>query len=198
MAYLDQFSADERSLLVSLPYRTGLWVSSCDSTGGHIADTQELEALEKTIQALAQGMFESALVHEIMSESFLRRAAWPEWAKNYSTLPENCKRAIGIMTTHKIPARDIDAYRHILMQIGLDVARAFREVHTNEPMLHKITRGVGIAIDRFFGALQGDSRASEDLLNISYEEDLALNTLAQSLRGNIDHAAEHAGTIMNS
>ena len=57
---------------------------------------------------------------------------------------------------------------------------------------------IGAGVDRAFGALQGEKHIPENLLNISYEEDLALNTLANALRGDVDHAAEYAGTILNS
>ncbi len=190
MAYLDPFSPDERDLLMSLPYRAGLWVSASDSTGGHIADASELDALEKTIQGLAQGMFESALVHEIMAGTFLRRAEWPEWAKHYAATPDDCKRAIAAMQTRNIPSRDIEAFRRMLMQIGLEVARAFREYDRNDPVLHRLTRRISMTVERFFGALQGEKYAPENILNISYSEDIALNTLANALRGEVDSAAE--------
>lgn len=197
MAYLDQFSAEERNLLISLPYRAGLWVSASDSTGGHRADTQELEALEKAIRGLAQGMFESALVHEVIAETFLKRSEWPEWAKTYAATPADCKQAVALMNARKVPARDIDTFRRILMQIGLEVARAFREYEGNEPFSHRLMRRISIMADRFFGAMQGEKYVSEDLLNISYSEDLALNALANALRGDIDHVAEAQLMINN-
>jgi hypothetical protein len=195
MAYLDQFSADEKNLLISLPYRAGLWVSASDATGGHTADEKELEALAKSIQGLSQGMFESALVHEVMAETFLHRAEWPVWAKNYGVTPDDCKRAIALMQARKVPPRDVDAFRRMLMQIGLEVARAFREYDRNEPFSHRLVRQISILVDSFFGALQGEKHVSEDILNISYSEDIALNALAMALRGEIDLTAE--STVSN-
>lgn len=183
MAFLEVFSEDERRFLVSLPYRAGVWVSSSDTTGGQESGAQELQALERAIQGIAQGMFESAFVHEVMAETFLRKAEWPEWARGTGTVPDDCRCAIAMMRERNMPVRDVDAYRRILMQIGLEVAKAFREYTRNEPFLYRLTRGIGIAVDRFFGALRGEKYVSQDLLNISYSEDVALNTLAMSLRG---------------
>jgi hypothetical protein len=193
MAFLDGFSEDERQFLAALPYRTGLWISSSDSAGGHDASAQERDALEKTIQGIVQGMFESAFVHEIMAETFLHRDQWPVWAGQATSIPEDCKKAVAMMQSRKLPIRDIDAYRHILMQIGLEVARAFREHHKDEPVFFRITRSIGLTFDRLFGIVQGEKYVSEDLLNISYNEDLALNALATALRG-----TDGAGMVSNS
>lgn len=197
MAFLEGFSNEERSLLVSLPYRTGLWVSSCDLNGGSSADNKELDALEKTIQVFAQGMYESALIHEILAETFLQKAEWRNWGRNLAAVPDDCRKAVQILKG-KVSPRDVDAFRRILMQIGLEVARAFREYDKNEPWHYRLSRKIGMIVDRFFGAMRGEKYASEDLLNISYEEDIALNKLAMALRGEAEHATENAGIIVNT
>ena len=197
MGFLKDFSRDERDTLISLPYRVGLWVSSSDSTGGTDSNLQEEVALEKAINSIAQGMFESAFVHEIMSETFLQRQEWRRWSANVQSVPQDCLGAIRILQS-RVPQRDIDAYRHILMQVGLEVARAFREYDQDAPLLTRIIRGISIGVDRVFGIMHGEKYVSEDLLNISYEEDLALNELAKALRGDVDDIAEGAQIITNT
>jgi hypothetical protein len=197
MAFLENFSQAERDLLVSLPYRAGLWVSASDASGGHAADQKELDALERTIARIAHGMFESAFVHEVMAETFLRKAEWPGWAENTKTVLDDCQAVIKIINNH-LPPRDADAYRHILMQIGLEVARAFREYTTNAPFAARFFRGISVMIDRLFGIVQGEKFVSETVLNVSYEEDLALNALAKALRGDADTAVNSIGLIVNS
>lgn len=197
MTSLKEFSREDQDFLISLPYRVGLWISSSDNTGGVVSDGHELEALEKSIAGIVHGMFESAFVHDVMAESFLRKQDRQNWAVDIARVPEDCQRAITLLQG-KMSGRDVDTFRRILMQIGVEVARAFREYDRNEPLIHRLTRVIGIGVNRFFGALQGERYVSEHLLNISYEEDIALNKLAKALRGEVDHAAEHAGTIMNS
>ncbi len=197
MGFLKDFSRDERDMLVSLPYRVGLWVSSSDSTGGTDSNLQEEVALEKAITGIAQGMFESAFVHEIMAETFLQRQEWRRWSANVQSVPEDCRESIKLLKT-RILQRDIDAYRHILMQVGLEVARAFREYDHNAPLLDRVFRWISIGVDRIFGIMHGEKYVSDDLLNISYEEDLALNKLAKALRGEADDIAEGAHIITNS
>lgn len=197
MAFLKDFTREERDLLASLPYRVGLWVSMSDHTGGSESNEQEIAALEKTITRIAQGMFESAFVHEIMADTFLRREEWPVWSADLKNVPGDCVTAIKFLQG-RLPVRDIDAYRHILMQIGLEVARAFREYDRSEPLMYRLTRWLSIGVDRLFGIMQGEKYVSEDLLNISYEEDLALNELAKALRGETNDLAEGSQMMTNT
>ncbi len=197
MGFLSAFSKEERMILASLPYRVGLWVSSSDTTGGQDSDQEEEAALERAITAIAQGMFESAFVHEVIAETFLNKQEWRNWANNIKTVPEDCVAVIKFMQG-RISQRDIDAYRHILMQVGLEVARAFREHSHAGPFLHRLIRWISIGVDRIFGIMHGDKYVSEDLLNISYDEDLALNELAKALRGEVNDISEGAQIITNS
>jgi len=197
MAFLKEFSKEDRDLLVALPYRVGLWVSNSDNTGGGEADDKEVEALRKTITDITQGMMESAFVHEVMGETFLRNNEWSGWGANMASLPEECSRAV-MLIQGKIPQRDVDAYKRILMHIGVEVARAFREYDSHEPIISRIIRWISIGIDRILGTIQGDKFVASDLLNISYEEDRALNALAQALRGEVNELAEKTRIITHS
>lgn len=197
MGFLKEFSKEERTMLASLPYRVGLWVSSSDSTGGSDSDQQEEAALERAITGIAQGMFESAFVHEVIAETFLSKQDWASWAANVQTVPADCVTAVKFMQG-RLSQRDIDAYRRILMQVGLEVARAFREYDRSEPFLSRIVRWISIGVDRIFGIMHGEKYVSEDLLNISYDEDLALNELAKALRGEVNDISEGTQIITNS
>lgn len=197
MAFLNEFSAEERLMIISLPYRAGLFISTSDASGGHDADAQELIALERTISSIVQGMFESAFVHEVMAETFLEKDEWAHWMKDIKDVPNECHTVIRFLHG-RISQRDIDAYRHILMQIGLEVARAFHESSTNAPLIDKIFRHITLIVYRFFGILQREKFVSEKILNVSYEEDLALNTLAKALRGDNNNVSESVGIITNS
>lgn len=197
MAFLKDFTPEERLMIISLPYRAGLWVSTSDSVGGHDADQKELDALERTIAGIVQGMFESAFVHEVMAECFLEKDEWPKWMGDIKDVPNECRTVIRFLHG-RLSQRDIDAYRHILMQIGLEVARAFREYGGNAPLIDKIFRNISLVVYRIFGVLQREKFISENVLNVSYEEDLALNTLAKALRGDVNDPGESVGVIINS
>src|SRR5262245_12420411 len=114
MAFLEKFSDEERELLVSLPYRAGLWISTSDHTGGGYAGDKEFSALSEVIREKASGMFESAFVHEIMADVHNCRGDWEKWAADIERVPDECRRAVELISK-KLSSRDLDAYRHNIM-----------------------------------------------------------------------------------
>lgn len=181
MAFLEQFSAAEKALIVALPYRAGLWISLSDSTGGARADARELKALSDIIETRARGMFRSAFVHEIVAETHGRKGEWPNWADVIDRVPDEARHAVKLLEG-KLMARDVDAYRHTVMAIAQDVARAFREHDENASLGGRIMTMVRIKLDQAIGVLRGEQYESEALLNISEKEDMALGRLAAALR----------------
>jgi len=53
MSFLDDISSAERELLVSLPYRVGIFVSKSDEEGGEVSGEQELRALSNILTGYA-------------------------------------------------------------------------------------------------------------------------------------------------
>ena len=53
MTTLSDFSASELELLVSLPYKVGVYVSHADDEDGEVDDEREMAALESCIKAIA-------------------------------------------------------------------------------------------------------------------------------------------------
>jgi hypothetical protein len=180
MAFLEQFSAEEKEMLVSLPYRAGLWVSSADKTGSPGADDTEVATLEKIITDMGRGMFDSAFAHEVMAETFARRGDWKSWAAGLETVPDTCAKAVAVIAG-KLGAHDLDGYRQNIMNIGMAVANAFREFDLDTPLPARVCTYAKLALDRLIGKLTGQEYESNDLLNVSYEEDVALAKLAKSL-----------------
>ena len=187
MAFLEQFSEQERDLIVSIPYRAGVWVSSVDDTGGAAADAEELEKLEEIIAEKARGMFESAFVHEVIAETFSRKGDWKRWAEQLDSLLADSTHAVELVSG-KLSERDVDAYRANILNIGVSVAKAFREFDVDAPFFVKIgsnLRLLGEALMRVIKRDKSYDTASE--LNISLAEDIALTklrglTLAKKVR----------------
>ncbi len=180
MAFLEQFSAEEKDMLVSLPYRAGLWVSSADKTGSPDAEDREIATLEKIITDMGKGMFDSAFAHEVMAETFARRGDWKSWTTGLETVPDTCTKAVAVISG-KLGDHDLDGYRQNIMNIGMAVAQAFREFDYNTPFPLRAFTYTKLAIDRLIGKLTGQEYESNDILNVSYDEDVALAKLAKSL-----------------
>lgn len=181
MAFLEQFSAEERALIISVPFRAGHWVSVVDDTGGAKAGDAEREALENIITERARGMFESAFVHEVMAETCTRQDDWKAWSDNMDTVLEDCAKVVGIIGG-KLAERDLDAYRMNVMGIGLAVAKAFREMDDGAPFFVKLQTKILLFIEAIVRLIKRDrSYDAESALNISFEEDVALTKLSKAL-----------------
>lgn len=191
MAFLEKFSDEEKSLLASLPYRAGLWVSTVDEEGGDYAAAKERAALEDIITKKAEGMFESAFVHEVMVETFAQKENWKSWGEHLENVPDECRKAVGIIQD-KLAPNEVDAYRHNIMTISSRVAAAFREFDEKAAIPVKIWTSIKLGIDKIIGLFRGESYESEALLNVSYEEDTALARLSEALHAGVDDTAEDA------
>lgn len=194
MAFLEELSKEEQMLLVSLPYRAGIWVSRADDDGGLSSRHAEQEALERIIRKKSAGMFESAFVHEIMVETFDRKDDWKKWAEDIDDIETDCIKAAQILAK-KMSRHDQDAYRQNVMHIATEVAKAFREFGQKEALPVKIWAFIRIRIDKIIGLFTGQRYESETLLNISYEEDIVLAKLSKALRTGINDVAENAAMV---
>lgn len=185
MAFLEKFSDDEKKLLASLPYRAGYWVSQADAEGGDYAEVKERAALEQIIRRKAEGMFESAFVHEVMVEAFEHKDEWEQWGSDIDTVPEECRKAVTLIA-EKLSPGEVEAFRQNIMVICTQVARAFREFDEKIALPVRIWTKIKIGLDKVIGLITRQEYISEELLNISYEEDVALSRLAEALRAGIE------------
>jgi hypothetical protein len=180
VAFLEQFSDEEKNMIVSLPYRAGIWIGSVDETGSTVSDLHERVSLRDTIEKKASGLFESAFVHEVMVELKRRDVEWDKWQGQVGDILADCKSAVKIVET-KMTEHDTNAYKRNMMQIATSVALAFREFDEKAGFFKKLGVYTRIGIDKILGGIKGESYSSEQLLNISLAEDLALAKLAKAL-----------------
>ncbi|MCB9989563.1 MAG: hypothetical protein H6868_09580 [Rhodospirillales bacterium] len=184
MAFLEKFNKDEQDFLVALPYRVGLWMSAQDDTGSAVAAGQECLALKKVLEQHSRGMFGSAFVHEILTETWTRQHDWPVWETQAEAVPVDCQKA-GALIKAKLGEKDVDAYKQTVLSIAYRVAAAFREYDEDVPFGRRLGRYVRIFLDKVTGFIRGEQYESETLLNISYEEDVALAKLTKSFEEGI-------------
>ncbi len=183
MAFLELFSDTEKDMLVSLPYRAGLWVSLADQSGGEKASLKERAALEDIITRKASGMFESAFVHEVMAEAFARKDQWDLWAQNTQTVPDDSRKAVALIS-EKLTEKDVDAYRYNIMTIGVEIAKTFREFDAGASIIARLYGLFNLYVEAIVRIIKRDpSIQTESALNISYEEDQALSCLSDALHG---------------
>lgn len=181
MAFLEAFTEEEKEILISVPYKAGIWVSQADSTGGEGADDKEKAALENIINEKGKGMFESAFVHEVMSEACNRKQDWNKWADTVDDVLVQAGKAVDIIAA-KLEEKECDAYSANVMAIGVKIAEAFREFDADASVLVKLDTKVRLFLEAMMRVLKHDkSMKTETELNISYEEDQALSKLYKAL-----------------
>ncbi|MCB1721406.1 MAG: hypothetical protein H6860_01720 [Rhodospirillales bacterium] len=180
MSVLDQLSAQQRTLIVSLPYRAGLWVSHSDAAGGDKAHDKELTALANLIDGFSQQVFGSELLQYIMHQTLARKDEWESWASHIDKVPEECKQALEILRAH-VDEKDVTVYAMRLMELGEAVAVAFRE-HDDPVGLDKFKLLASYTLSRVKARLKKvPVKSFDEFLNISAEERKALNRLAGAL-----------------
>jgi hypothetical protein len=137
MNILSEFLPEQRSLIVALPYRVGLWISQIDNTGGDEAKAQELSALSNIIHGFAHDVFGSEFVQHVMTEALARKGEWEAWGEDFDKIPAECKKSIEIMSAH-VDQKEVKAYAARLMEIAEAVALAFREYESMEKFSDKL------------------------------------------------------------
>lgn len=181
MNFLDQLLPDQRTLLVSLPYRVGLFVSQSDSVGGEDADAVEMDALSSLIIAYSQEVFGAETAQYIIGETVARRAEWDEWSNDLDMVEGECFSAVDILSD-AVDVKEVNAFKRSLLEIGEAVALAFREYGESTSMIDKIRVYIHYMKSRSEAVKHGFVPMEWDqYINISLEERKALQVIANAL-----------------
>ncbi|MEZ5814096.1 MAG: hypothetical protein R3E13_05150 [Alphaproteobacteria bacterium] len=180
MDVLNKLSVEERTLIVSLPYRAGLWVSQSDSAGGDEADEKEHTALANIVDGFSQNVFGSELLQYIMNETVGRKDEWPVWEEASGDVLRDCARALDVLRG-VVDEKDVSAYSMRLMEIGEAVALAFREYEEGSALeqFRVYVSYLFMKLKRRLG--KRPSKSFDQFLSISARERKALGKLAKAL-----------------
>jgi len=181
MALLEDFTKDQRDLLVALPYRVGLWIGSSDDTGGGDADDAEAKALAVIVTGFAEDFCKSEFVQMMMEETVARRGEWPEWTHNLDDVPSECIRATDLLT-ERLERKEVTSFKLTLMEIATAVAMAYREFDHSQDLSFRLKVYGRVMAERLRAVFTGQrARGVDEFLNISDAEQKALDVLSQSL-----------------
>lgn len=178
MADLSNFTNDERALIVSIPYRIGVWVSNVDdNTGSKIDDRDERKALEATISALANKSNKIPFAAAVMKDVENNKSIWPTWdnAAAEDLVLNDLRQAITLCQS-KVGAAELKQYKQTIWKVSLVVAQAYGEHVDPDNEMH---------VDRFFqwiGSLGGGAKLGKNPENMSKLEKIALNKLRAILK----------------
>lgn len=178
MIDLSKLSPEEYHLLVSVPYRVGVWISFCDENKkSKLDDKIENKALEGMIATMAAMHRKMPFASLVMKEIRLQSALWSTWqgqAEEAHVL-EDTHKALVLCRT-KAAKGDVAQYKHAVWQTALAVAQAHGEHVDPDNEMH---------VDRFFAWLSSFISApklAKAPENISRDEKIALKKLHALLK----------------
>jgi hypothetical protein len=191
MPHLDHFTDDQRTLLVALPYRVGLWVSHSDDAGGKESNEAEMRVLTEIITSFSEDFLKSEFAQELMEETTRRQSEWAEWSDHIQDIPGECARAVGLLS-ERLDRKELLSFKFNLMEIATDVAMAYREFDEVGDVGYKLKVYAKVALHKFQSLMRGSkSRSLDEFLNISLSEQRALDALAKALDINNERADLH-------
>lgn len=179
MTGLSAFTAEDIRLLVTLPYRAGVWVSHAEDEDGDVDDVREIRALESCIRAVARLHADQSLVGAIIAETLIRREEWNEWAAHCFDVPGDARKAMAALKG-KATETELTNYHAMVMEIASAVAQAHGEFgdfgDADEGLLSGLISRI---VDRFATFSPGDAGHP---MNVSAAEDSALAALSKALQ----------------
>lgn len=181
MNFLDQLPAAERKLLVSLPYRVGLYISQSDQSGGGESDEAEMRALDSIITAYSQEVFGAETVQYVIGETVQRKEEWKDWDADFSQIEHDCHVAIDVLS-NAVDVKEVSAFKRHLIEIGENVALAFREYGAKTPLADKVRMYCAFAKSKKLSKIAGERvKEWDEFINISLDERKALQSIANAL-----------------
>lgn len=179
MANLSSFSQEERALIVSVPYRVGVWISnSDDNENSGMDDKRERQALEAAIARLAKAHPTWPFAAAVMSEVQSNKSMWATWGEQIAEdqVLSDVQKAIKICRG-KVGKRQIREYKQTVWEMGIVVAQAYGEHIDPDNEMH---------LDRFFAwiwSFFGPPSRKKAPENMSPAEKTALKKLRAILKG---------------
>lgn len=180
MSYLEKFTKDEQNLIVSLPYRIGIWISAQDNTGNEAARALEIDALSRIIKKKADGMFETAFIHEVMVETYDKKHQWENLSDMSDSVLEDMVSASAIVA-EKLGEKDARTFGDALFRIAFEVAAAYSEYSQTASLPKRLKRRLKTGYERLVSSIFKEQYDTDHMLNISYDEDIALGRLKKAM-----------------
>ena len=174
MAGFSDFSEEEKLLVVSIPYRVGMWVSNADDNENTKHDDKiEAKALEEAMTRIA-GKTTRSFASSIISHTLKSKKAWKTWRaqSDEKSVLEDLAQVLEICKAH-LSKEQISEYKKLVWNLALVVARSYGEHIDPDNEMH---------VNRFFGKLLGKGNPQK-AENISEIEKETLKKLQVVLKG---------------
>jgi len=179
MPFFDDFMEEERVLIISLPYKVGVWVSQADDVAETEADDdKEFKALRAVLSGIAKEKQQAPFVSEIVDQTLTYQNMWPEWKAASGQTLEDVQRVIDMMRA-RLPEENVRNYARALKRIATVVAHAYGEFEGAEGE-QKDEGFFGGVITKILERVP-ESGEAENPENVSPAEQAALKKLSEIL-----------------
>lgn len=180
MTDLSSFSEQERALIVSLPYKVGLWISHAEDEEGEDDDAQEMKALKHCVVGIAKAHEQNGFIHALLVEMIRGREDWSQWDDDAFQVVAQIKGVKPALQKHLSEA-EYKEFCKVLIEIAIVVAEAHGEFGDwgDEPDESLFSGFMNKMKDRFSG--MADSTGASPM-NISAAEDDAIKQLKAALK----------------
>lgn len=175
---LAQLSPEDETILFSLPYRAGLYVSFSDVTGGWEAQDKEIQSLTAILRQFSEDFFKTEFTQKVLMETLAARIDWLAWSRGINNLPNEVEKMMSVLSP-MMEAEDLQSFCDVILDIALVVAMAFREKEDQTEASPEQVGAIRQLIVRIIGGKKGGDPLSH--VNISDAEKQAVLTLANSL-----------------
>jgi hypothetical protein len=103
------------------------------------------------------------------------------WQEKIEIVPEEIRKVLDFLVD-KLDGKELTAFKNNLLEIAIAVAQAYREFDVSQPLTERVQVYLSILIARIKALIKGQEIQSHDaLLNISRDEKMAINLLADAL-----------------
>lgn len=126
MSEFDIFLDEEKLLLASALYKTGVWISYAEDLEGEEDDIREMRALGACLRAVAKKYEGPGLVDDIARFTLSQKDVWEEWADDVYDPRDEIGKALALMK-NKAPKDDLKKYKAALYEVAVTVAQAHGE-----------------------------------------------------------------------
>ncbi len=127
MSIFTDFLEEEIVLLVSLPYRVGVWMSQVDDDASTERDDErEQDALEAVLRQMAADKEQAPFVADVARETLTYPDYWSEWGQQLDTLMDDIEKAL-LLIDGRLAKDNARNYRKCLWGVAKAVAYAYGE-----------------------------------------------------------------------
>ncbi len=180
MASLSMFSSDEQEIIVSLPYKVGVYVSHAEDEEGEMDDEREMRALEHCLKSIARLHEDKPFIQEVAKQTLSRKGDWARWTDQSFHALKQAEQISDVMF-RTLGKQGFKQYRALVMEVAGAVARAYGEFGDwdDEESEGFFKNVINTVVTGFSNLSQDDKNHP---MNVSPAEEGALSDLSKALR----------------